>query len=93
MDEEKRKQLEQSLQKRGLNSFEFNYMIPGMTRLIQSAGRVIRSETDRGLVILIDPRFTQGNYLQLLPQHWQIQRQDSLVQCLETIQEFSHREK
>ena len=41
------------------SGFEFAYLIPGMTRVVQSAGRVIRSETDIGVIALLCKRFTQ----------------------------------
>ena len=41
-----------------------------MTRVIQAAGRIIRTETDRGLILLIDPRFAQSPYCDLLPRDW-----------------------
>ena len=50
--------------------FDYAYLFPGMNRVIQSAGRVIRSETDRGIIVLLDQRFAQENYLALLPRYW-----------------------
>ena len=50
--------------------FAYAYLYPGMTRVIQSAGRVIRSETDVGIIALLDKRFTYTNYAALLPSHW-----------------------
>ena len=47
------------------------YTYPGMTKVVQAAGRVIRSETDRGAVLLIDRRYTETKYRQLLPAHMQ----------------------
>jgi Rad3-related DNA helicase len=41
-----------------------------MNKVYQAAGRVIRSENDRGVVVLIDDRFTSLAYQPLLPQHW-----------------------
>ncbi len=53
--------------------FEYAYTFPGMNRVLQAIGRVIRSETDRGVVLLIDTRFGEGRYLRLFPSHWQPQ--------------------
>lgn len=53
------------------NGFDFAYRYPGLNRVIQTAGRVIRSETDRGLVILADDRFSRADTRRLLPGHWQ----------------------
>ena len=50
--------------------FEFAYLFPGINRVLQAAGRVIRSETDRGVVLLVDRRFATARYRQLLPSHW-----------------------
>jgi DNA excision repair protein ERCC-2 len=50
--------------------FAYAYLYPGMNRVIQSAGRVIRSETDVGIIALLDKRFTYQNYAELLPSHW-----------------------
>jgi len=51
--------------------FEYAYMYPGMNKVLQAAGRVIRSENDRGVVLLIDDRFTRRDYRELFPEHWQ----------------------
>jgi DNA excision repair protein ERCC-2 len=50
--------------------FEYAYLYPGMNRVFQAAGRVIRSAEDRGVVLLIDHRFTTTQYRSLLPPHW-----------------------
>ncbi len=50
--------------------FEYAYVYPGINRVLQAAGRVIRSETDRGAVLLIDPRYGSPAYRALLPESW-----------------------
>ncbi len=50
--------------------FEYAYLYPGMNRVVQSAGRIIRTETDRGIILLLDSRFAHENYLALFPRHW-----------------------
>jgi DNA excision repair protein ERCC-2 len=56
---------------RELNAgFEFAYLYPGINRVFQAAGRVIRSENDRGVVLLIDRRYGTNRYRSLLPQNW-----------------------
>lgn len=52
------------------DGFEYAYTYPGFTKVVQAVGRVIRSETDRGVAILIDERFTYSKYLELMPKHW-----------------------
>jgi len=51
--------------------FDFAYTFPGMNRVLQATGRVIRSETDRGVVLLIDARFGESRYRRLFPDAWQ----------------------
>jgi DNA excision repair protein ERCC-2 len=50
--------------------FEYAYLYPGMNRVVQSAGRIVRSETDRGIIVLLDKRFAYENYSRLLPRDW-----------------------
>lgn len=50
--------------------FEYSYVYPGMNRVLQAAGRVIRTENDRGVVLLIDERFSYNLYNRLLPDEW-----------------------
>jgi DNA excision repair protein ERCC-2 len=50
--------------------FEFAYLYPGMNRVIQSVGRLIRTETDRGVAVLLCRRFTQPQYSTLFPADW-----------------------
>jgi DNA excision repair protein ERCC-2 len=52
--------------------FAFAYQYPGINRVMQAAGRVIRSEQDRGVILLIDRRYAQSGYRELLPAHWQL---------------------
>ena len=50
--------------------FDYAYRYPGMNKVLQAAGRVIRDESERGVVVLIDQRFPSSAYRPLLPQHW-----------------------
>ncbi len=54
--------------------FAFAYRYPGMNKVMQAAGRVIRGEQDKGVVLLIDDRFHTPEYLRLFPVHWQKMR-------------------
>ncbi|MDD6049866.1 MAG: ATP-dependent DNA helicase [Clostridiales bacterium] len=54
--------------------FLYAYMIPGMQKVIQAVGRVIRTENDLGTVLLLDDRYRQSAYRRLCPPHWQISR-------------------
>jgi len=55
----------------GEDGFSYAYQYPGMNRVLQTAGRVIRGERDRGVVCLIDERFAQHRYRELFPDEWQ----------------------
>jgi DNA excision repair protein ERCC-2 len=50
--------------------YEYSYMYPGMNKVLQAAGRVIRTEEDRGTVLLIDDRFLEKRYERLFPSSW-----------------------
>ncbi|MGV8906095.1 MAG: ATP-dependent DNA helicase [Acetobacterium sp.] len=50
--------------------YEYSYLYPGMNKVLQAAGRVIRTETDKGVILLIDERFSHRSYLQLFPKEW-----------------------
>lgn len=52
------------------NGFTYAYVYPGINRVFQAAGRVIRSEQDRGVVLLIDDRFTRTEYRSMFPSGW-----------------------
>jgi DNA excision repair protein ERCC-2 len=52
------------------SGFDYAYTYPAMCRVVQSAGRVIRSENDRGIIILMDQRFTQKSYVSAMPTDW-----------------------
>ena len=52
------------------NGFEYAYTFPGMNNVLQAAGRVIRREEDRGIVVLIDDRYGTPTYQKLFPNHW-----------------------
>lgn len=55
---------------RGGGGSAFAYTYPAMTKVVQAAGRVVRSMDDRGLVVLIDRRFAQGSYVSTFPATW-----------------------
>ncbi|GMR21749.1 MAG: ATP-dependent DNA helicase [Acidobacteriota bacterium] len=52
------------------SGFDYAYVFPGMNRVLQAAGRVIRSASDRGTILLVDERFSQARYRNLLPPEW-----------------------
>ncbi|MCH5180496.1 MAG: ATP-dependent DNA helicase [Erysipelotrichales bacterium] len=52
------------------NGFDYAYVKPGMNRVMQAVGRVIRSENDKGIVLLIDERYMQRRYQDLFKAEW-----------------------
>ena len=46
------------------------YQYPGMNKVLQAAGRVIRTASDRGIIGLLDERFLRNDYRQLFPREW-----------------------
>jgi DNA excision repair protein ERCC-2 len=65
-----REQMREYYQKRYSAGFDYAYAIPAMAKAIQAAGRVIRSENDRGLIVLMDNRFVQPGYSRAMPKDW-----------------------
>lgn len=55
----------------GKNGFDYAYVFPGINKVLQAGGRLIRSETDSGIIVLVDDRFLSRNYQRLLPYEWQ----------------------
>ncbi len=54
----------------GENGFDYAYRYPGMNKVLQAAGRVIRTATDFGIVVLLDERFLSTAYQRLFPREW-----------------------
>lgn len=54
----------------GVSGFDYAYTYPGFNRVLQAVGRVIRTETDRGIAVLIDRRFSESRYRRLIPSWW-----------------------
>ena len=62
--------LEEHYAERFERGFELAYALPGMIRVVQSAGRLLRGESDRGVIALFDWRFLREPYRGLLPADW-----------------------
>ena len=54
----------------GEDGFDYAYRYPGINKVLQAAGRVIRTEKDKGIVALLDERFMQKSYYDLFPREW-----------------------
>lgn len=83
-----RELLQQYYEEKLQSGFAFAYLFPGMTKVQQAAGRVIRSEGDRGFILLCDRRYEQPSYRELLPDDWQWQRIDHLDELADTLETF-----
>lgn len=60
----------EGFEKRGMDGFLHTWAIPGMVRVVQAAGRLIRDSGQRRVLVLVGRRFTMQPYLGLLPRHW-----------------------
>ena len=70
------------------DGFGYAYTFPGMNRVLQAIGRVIRCETDRGVVLLIDTRFREARYRRLFPPWWQVKRVRNIEDIGRTVRGF-----
>ena len=65
-----REQMREYYQRKYAAGFDYAYTIPAMAKAVQAAGRVIRSETDKGLIVLMDGRFLEPGFSQAMPADW-----------------------
>ena len=72
----------------GERGFDYAYRFPGMNKVLQAAGRVIRTQEDEGVILLLDERFCQQENLQLFPWEWSDYRKSSLLHIEAQLQEF-----
>lgn len=63
--------LKQYFDKRDMRGFDYAYLYPGMNKVLQSAGRVIRTEEDKGVIVLLDERFMGRQYREIFPREWE----------------------
>ena len=68
--------------------YDVAYTYPGMRRVLQAAGRVIRTETDRGVVLLMDTRYDGEKVRELLPPYWRVERMKKLEQLKNRMKDF-----
>ena len=73
------------------SGFDYAYRWPGMNKVLQAAGRVIRTQEDKGVVLLLDDRFAQSEYVRLFPRHWrQLEYLRSVEELKEKLNIFWH---
>lgn len=65
-----RELIRQFFDRMGMSGFDFAYLYPGMNKVLQSAGRVIRTEEDKGVILLLDDRFLGRRYREIFPREW-----------------------
>lgn len=68
--------------------YDAAYTYPGFRRVLQAAGRVIRTETDRGVVLLLDARYGSEKYLSLMPPHWKLRKFASMSKLNAALRTF-----
>jgi Rad3-related DNA helicase len=74
------------------NGFAYAYMYPGFNKVLQSAGRVIRTVNDRGVILLLDERFLTGQYDGLFPEEWKGMKIVNIKNFQQEISTFWHKE-
>lgn len=72
----------------GMNGFDFAYRYPGMNKVLQAAGRVIRTIDDIGVILLLDDRFLSGEYRGLFPREWDDRKRVNIGQVDNVVNEF-----
>lgn len=73
---------------RGLSGFDYAFRYPGINKVLQAAGRVIRTQEDRGIILLLDERFLQADYAPLFPREWKERKVCNLKQIKEEVKRF-----
>jgi Rad3-related DNA helicase len=72
----------------GENGFDYAYRYPGMNKVLQAAGRVIRTVEDVGIIALLDERFLQLSYRRLFPREWETFETVSLDNIAKRVERF-----
>lgn len=80
--------LKQYYDQSGENGFDYAYRYPGMNKVLQAAGRVIRTNTDTGVILLLDERFSRREYRELFPAEWEDVRSFDLKQVQQELKDF-----
>lgn len=72
----------------GISGYDYAYLYPGMNKVLQSAGRVIRTEEDEGLILLLDDRFLDYRYRKVFPREWKDFKICNLNSAAENVKNF-----
>lgn len=80
--------LKQHYENEGKNGFLFAYLYPGMNKVLQAAGRLIRTSEDYGVIALLDERFLQSSYSSQFPPDWTDMKTVRVTDCSEELSQF-----
>jgi len=83
-----RELLKKYFDERNENGFDYAYRFPGMNKVLQAAGRVIRTVDDVGIIALLDERFLQLSYRRLFPREWENFEQVSVEKIAKRVERF-----
>lgn len=72
----------------GEAGFDYAYLYPGMNKVLQSAGRVIRTDEDKGVVLLLDDRFLARRYHEIFPREWENTKVCNIESVTAQVEEF-----
>ena len=70
------------------DGFDYAYRYPGMNKVLQAAGRVIRTTEDKGVIVLLDERFLQSDYQYMYPREWSGRKVCDIDQVKELVSDF-----
>lgn len=74
--------------RKNMQWFSYSYLYPGMNKVLQSAGRVIRTERDKGVILLLDDRFRDQRYREIFPREWAGVRTCGMPSLRHQLEEF-----
>lgn len=83
-----RELLKQCFDAKGYQGFDYAYLYPGMNKVLQSAGRVIRTDEDYGVILLLDERFYDRRYRETFPREWEEFKNCNVETVAEKMREF-----
>lgn len=84
--------LKQYFEVHGGEGFDYAYRYPGMNKVLQAAGRVIRTKEDKGVIALLDERFLMSDYRRLFPREWEDYAVCSVESTKEVLEDFWRKE-
>ena len=83
-----RELLKEYFDAQGFRGFDYAYLYPGMNKVLQSAGRVIRTDEDQGVILLLDERFYDQKCQEVFPREWKNVKNCHIGNVAEQMQEF-----